>query len=354
MREVSIASTARILPEAVITNEEIGERLIANFEVKDSFDADAVAQVRTRSQLIEKKTGLRARRFFSPETMPVDVGFDLLTKLMKPSGAWGTLDGLIVSSSSSHGFPGLSQQIIARAKELHPEIGNPFVLDVGSNACTGFMYALTIGASLIKAMEYRRVACIAIEFSSRCISYEPQAFGTSTLFGDATAGVLLQGGGGGVATINALRASSMIDVEQINLIKGGGMDVARPELPVSESARWYMAGPPVAVGATRILVSEIQSYQRNGAKIDWLLPHQANLTRILIPACKNTGIDPSRLRASFAETGNTSSASIPILLDELVRLPEAETGQTALLIGFGASFTLGSALLTLNDVPVSE
>jgi 3-oxoacyl-[acyl-carrier-protein] synthase-3 len=193
---------------------------------------------------------------------------------------------------------------------------------------------------------------MAIEFSSRCISYDPYAFGTSTLFGDAAAGLVLQGGSGGVATLEAARASSMIDAEQIDLIRGGGMEAARLDLPVPETTRWYMAGPPVAIGATKILTDEIKRYQSGGTKIDWLIPHQANLTRILIPACESVGIDPKRLRASFAETGNTSSASIPLLLDELVRSNEVKPGETALMIGFGASFTLGSALVRLNNVPV--
>jgi 3-oxoacyl-[acyl-carrier-protein] synthase-3 len=352
MIEVSIAATASILPETVITNHEIGERLIAGFVVKDAFDVDLVAQVRTRAELIERKTGLRARRFFKPEQQPVEVGLDLLSRLMKPSGAWGALDGIIVSSSSAHGFPGLSQQILARARAQHPEIGHPFVLDIGSNACTGFIYALTVGTSLVRAMQFRRIALLAIEFSSRCIAYDPNAFGTSTLFGDAAAGVLLQGAKGGVASVEAVRASSMVDGDAIQLIKGGGMEVARPDLKVPDSRRWYMAGPPVAIGATKILTEEIKRYQASGAAIDWLIPHQANLTRILVPACKTVGIDPARLRASFAETGNTSSASIPLLLDDLVRSGDAKTGDSALLIGFGASFSLGSALLKLNDVPV--
>ena len=78
-----------------------------------------------------------------------------------------------------------------RARTQHADLGAPFVLDVGSNACTGFMYALAIGSSMMQALGYRRVACLAIEFSSRCIAYDPLAFGTSTLFGDAAAGVLL-------------------------------------------------------------------------------------------------------------------------------------------------------------------
>jgi 3-oxoacyl-[acyl-carrier-protein] synthase III len=143
----------------------------------------------------------------------------------------------------------------------------------------------------------------------------------------------------------------MIDDGTIGLIKGSGMEAAQPTLEVPAPARWFMAGPPVAIGATKILVEEIRRYQSQGAKIDWLIPHQANLTRILIPACKTVEIDPSRLCASFAETGNTSSASIPLLLDDLVRSERAKSGDTALLVGFGASFAVGSALLTLRNVP---
>jgi 3-oxoacyl-[acyl-carrier-protein] synthase-3 len=96
------------------------------------------------------------------------------------------------------------------------------------------------------------------------------------------------------------------------------------------------------------LVDEIRRVQGEGHVIDWLIPHQANLTRILIPACKSAGIDPKRLCASFAETGNTSSASIPLLLDQLVRDGRTVKGENALLIGFGASFSVGSALLTFQ------
>lgn len=345
MQDVSIVATASILPETVITNREIGERLIAGAKARDVYDSASAETARSRAELIEQKTGLRARRFFTAEDTPVDIGTTLLEKMMDDS-AWATLDAIIVSSSSTQGFPGVSQQIVVAARERHGALAHPFVLDISSNACTSFMYGLTVGKSLIRAMGYRRVACLAIEFSSRCIAYDPKAFGISTLFGDAAAGVLLEAGNHGIATIKAVRASSMADPGTISLIKGSGMQANDPQREVPQDQRWYMAGPPVAVGATRILVDEIRRHQAEGYNIDWLIPHQANLTRILIPACKSAGIDPSRLCASFAETGNTSSASIPLLLDQLVRDGRAQPGQNALLIGFGASFSIGSALLT--------
>jgi len=345
---VTIVRTASTLPDAEVSNREIGERLLAGVQPDDEAAEEIVSKVRERSELIEKKTGLRARRFFDPGESPVAVGLELLERLMD-GDAWSGLDALIVSSSSTHGFPGLSQQIVAAARSRHQDLGAPFVLDIGSNACTGFMYGVAIGASTMQTMGFRRAACLAIEFSSRCIPYDPLYFGTSTLFGDAAAGMLLGSGGPCVAAIRSLRASSMIDAETVGMIKGGGMQAASLALEVPKPVRWYMAGPPVAVGATRILVEEIRRYQAAGARIDWLIPHQANLTRILIPACEKTGIDPSRLCASFADTGNTSSASIPLLLDQLVRSGRAQPGQFALLIGFGSSYTIGSALLEFGE-----
>ena len=349
---VSILSTASTLPEAVVSNRDIGQRLLDGIEIDDESSAEIVARIGERAELIEKKTGLRARHFFAPDESPVAVGTEVLERLMAGQ-SWSELDAIIVSSSSTHGFPGLSQQIVAAARVRHPDLGAPFVLDVGSNACTGFMYALAIGSSVMQALGYRRVACVALEFSSRCIAYDPLSFGTSTLFGDAAAGLLLGHDVRGLATLRSVRASSMIDSQTIGMVKGMGMQAAHLGLDVPKSARWFMAGPPVAIGATRILVEEIERVQREGTQIDWLIPHQANLTRILIPACVKTGIDPDRLCASFADTGNTSSASIPLLLDQLIRSGRARRGQTALMVGFGASFSVGSAVIEFDLLPAS-
>ncbi len=146
--------------------------------VDDEPAADIVAQTRIRSELIEKKTGLRSRRFFADDERPANAGLDLLERLMDRS-SWSDLDAVIVSSSSTMGVPGLSQQMVAMARERHSALGDPFVLDINSNACTSFMYALQIATAQIRGMGFRKVACIAIEFSSRCIAYDPLTFGTS-------------------------------------------------------------------------------------------------------------------------------------------------------------------------------
>lgn len=344
MLPVSIASTASILPPHAVSNMDLVNRLINGARARGVADPEAEERALARGELIEQKTGLRSRRFFNETDNPVAVGISILEQLMVDQD-WSALDGIIVSSSSTQGFPGLSQQIIAGLRDTRPEIGNPFVLDIGSNACTGFMYAINVGQSLIQAMGFRKIALIAIEFSSRCIRYDPTAFGISTLFGDAAAGFLLSSQDDGLGTIVSSRAISMVSAESMSYVKGSGVLASELTTEVPDNARWYMAGPPVAIGAVKILVDEISHYQVAGHPIDWLIPHQANLTRILLPACKTANIDPAKLCSSFAETGNTSSASVPYLLDQLLQRKVTQSGETALLIGFGASFSIGSALI---------
>jgi len=344
MSTVVIAATASLLPQERIGNEAIVTRLIDRSRASGNQDPAAEEHARSRAGAIDQKTGLQSRRFFSAETNPADIGLSILDHLMKDAD-WSELDAIIVSSSSTQGFPGLSQQILAAARDQHPELGNPFVLDVSSNACTGFMYGITIGQSLVKAMAFRKVALIAIEFSSRCINYDPKAFGISTLFGDAAAGLLLSNAKTGLASLISCRASSLVTSETIAHIHGTGMLARDPQSEAPDNARWFVEGPSVARHAIRILTDEIKLYLDQGYTIDWLIPHQANYKRILVPACDATGIPTSKLCASFAETGNTSSASVPLLLDQLVQEKRAKPGDQALLVGFGASYSCGSALI---------
>jgi 3-oxoacyl-[acyl-carrier-protein] synthase-3 len=344
--ESVVRSTATLLPDQIVSNEAIAERLIegSGLPIGESDHA----HIRLRGRDIQRKTGLRERRFFAASDDPIVVAYAALSQLLdRAHAAWSELDAIIVSSSSIHGFPGVSQQLVARARRDHPDLGHPFVLDIGSNACTSFMYGLGIATSLIATQGYRNVACLAVEFSSRCLEYRTTAFATSTLFGDAVAGLLVAPRGDALARIASVRMSSWIDGERIQHIHGAGVAACDPASPAPDNERWYVNGPPVAMGAIEILTSEVQRYQDAGVVVDWLIPHQANLTRILHPACDTLRIARKRLCASFDRTGNTSSASIPLLLDELLASEQVRRGESVVLVGFGASYSVGSAHLTI-------
>lgn len=346
-REPVVRATAATLPDNVVSNQDIVDRLIAGSD--SSLSAVELEQLRSRAGTIERKTGLRERRFFAPTQDPSDVALEALTRLVERANTpWSELDAILVSSSSIHGFPGQSQMLVAKARERHPELGQPFVLDIGSNACTSFMYSLGIASSLLQTHHYRNIACLAVEFSSRCIDYSASAFGTSTLFGDAVAGILIASEGSSQARVASTRMVSVIDATAIRHVRGGGLMASDWSIPTPNSERWYMSGPPVALAAIDILVSEVRRYLDAGIHVDWLIPHQANLTRILLPACELLGIPRGRLCTSFAHTGNTSSASIPLLLDELLSTKLPRAGENVILVGFGASFSVSSAHLVVT------
>lgn len=343
MTNVLRATTAH-LPPRLLDNDAITRLLIDG----SSTDASAqdIAKARERGHEIERKTGLKVRHFFEDDDDPVEVGLAILDTLLAEGAlAWPELDGLVVSTSSIHGFPGLSQQIVARARAGGRRIGDPFVLDIGSNACTGFMYALGIADAFLSAGRMRNVAVIAVEFASRCLDYHVRSFGISTLFGDAAAGLLLSSEGGGDVTVGSVHLGSRTDGNRIGHIRGSGLEASDLRAAPPRNARWFMSGPPVALDAIEIIVAEVQRYRALGIAGDWLIPHQGNLTRILHPACDRLEFPRERLLSSFEHTGNTSSASIPLLLDELVRGGNLRKGDDILMVGFGASFSVGSAHL---------
>jgi len=339
-----IRATASLLPDRVVSNEEITSMLIEGSGPDTS--AAEIEKALARGRDIQRKTGLRERRFFDPGVDPVDTTLSVVKALLKEGRLdWDQLDGLIVSTSSIHGFPGVSQQVLARAKGQSAEIKDWFVMDIGSNACTSFMYALGVADSFVRTGQLRNVAVVAVEFSSRCLDYSVRSFGISTLFGDAAAGVLMSVDDIGAARVESVRLSAYTDAKRISFIHGSGLEASDLQAPVPPNSRWYMSGPPVAIDAIEIIVSEVLRYRSNGTRCDWLIPHQGNLTRIMYPACDRLEVPRDRLLSSFETTGNTSSASIPLLLDMLMRSKTCRSDQDVLLVGFGASFSVGSAHL---------
>ena len=119
MKTVSVLSTASILPQTVVTNRDIGQRLIEGARARNVRDDEAEATARSRAEVIEQKTGLRSRRFFSADENPVDTGVALLEQLMGARD-WAQLDAVIVSSSSTQGFPRLYESLGFRAFGREP------------------------------------------------------------------------------------------------------------------------------------------------------------------------------------------------------------------------------------------
>lgn len=338
-----IRRSARLLPDTHVSNVELAELL--DRRSPPDVGLDDRKRCYTQAARTAAKTGIHRRHFFSPTCTPVELGVTIAERLLADDDC-SKVDAVLFASSSVQGFPGVSQLLVSELRERHPELGQPFVLDVTSNACTNFLYALGLAATLMSSLRYRNVLCLSLELASRCIRYDVRSYGISSLFGDAGAGMLLTDSTGPTRLVHT-RMGSRIGCETVTLIQGSGIFAVQPQEDVPAEQRWQVSGPKVALAAVELIADEIRYYRDHHLVFDWLLPHQANWRGIMVPACERAGIPLDRMLATIDFTGNTSSASVPFTYDYVREQGRLQPGDRVLCISFGASFSIASMLLEI-------
>jgi 3-oxoacyl-[acyl-carrier-protein] synthase-3 len=223
-----------------------------------------------------------------------------------------------------------------------------------SAACAGFIYGLSIGDQFIRTGQMRRILLVGVELLSRVLNWRDRT--TCVLFGDGAGAVVLgpaepnqgQGPPSGVISTklftDGLLASALT-------IPGGGSQLPLTHEALDEARnKVQMAGRDVFKVAVKNLTSASKAALDvaglGAADIDWVVAHQANL-RILTQVAGRLDIPLERFVINIERYGNTSSASIPIALDEAVRDGRIERGQTVLMCALGAGISWGSALVRM-------
>jgi 3-oxoacyl-[acyl-carrier-protein] synthase-3 len=201
-------------------------------------------------------------------------------------------------------------------------------------ACSGFVYALITGHGLV-AMGMRRILVIGTDTLSRITDWTDR--NTAILFAD----------GSGAAVIEATTGSGQL------LGWDFDADGSLEELLYAEiGGTLHMEGKEVFRRAVRIMVDSAEkSIKAAGLttnEISLVVPHQANV-RIIEAACKRLDISMDKAAIVLHETGNTSSASIPLALFDAVDNSRVKTGDNILLVGFGAGMTAASAVIKWNQ-----
>lgn len=337
-----IRHSASILPAEIVSNTDLVERMAQRSQTP--LTEEQREYYAMRAATFEAKTGIRERRFFGPDEDVISIASALAEQTAGGSD-WGTIDAILVASSSAQGFPGIAQHIVPVLRERHPRLGNPFVLDITSNACTSYLYALGVAASLMRSQGYRNALCLSVEVASRSISYDLLRWGTSSLFGDGASGALISREGG-FALLRSIEMSSRLTPETLPLIRGSGQMV-RSTSALPEEQRWHVEGPKVAGWAVKLLADVLTAQSGHGKRVEWLIPHQANRRGVLTPACARAEFPAERMLTTLEFLGNTSSASIPLTLDHFHRQGRFQEGERVLLASFGASFTVASATLEM-------
>ena len=330
---VAIVGTGRSLPEGVLTN------------------ADFERMVDTTDEWIVTRTGIRERRICAADEHAADLGAAAVRAACDDAGLDPADLELIVCSTSTpdHLLPSTACEIQARLGSRR--VG---AFDVQA-ACSGFIYAGAVAQGMLSTGLYRNAVVVAAEKMSAITDYTDRA--TCVLFGDGAGAAVLapeSGDGDGDAPPRGILSTVLrTDGAQMELLwrpAGGG---ARPSTPATLAARDEMLrqeGRPVYKQAVRAMAeSTLEALARAGLGLedaDWVIPHQANL-RIIEAIASQLALPMDRMYVNIDRYGNTSSATIPIALDEGRRAGLFRPGMVLVLVAFGSGFTWGAQVVRL-------
>lgn len=316
-----ISCTARYLPEKVVTNDDLAKILA------------------TSDEWIRSRTGIEKRHVVTDENTS-DMCIKVAQQLIRKSGINAEqLDFILVATMSpDYTTPSVACQVqgVIGAKQA-------IAFDI-SAACSGFVYGLSVAEKFIRTgSQYGLV--IGGETFSKLLDWQDRS--TAVLFGDGAAGILLEA----QDTPSILREKLAADGIRNQSLTAGFQVNKSPFFDEKSESSYYlkMIGRDIFDFALRDVVSNIQEVVgEEKESIDYFLLHQAN-KRIIEKISKKLKVPREKFLTNMSNYGNTSAASIPILLDEAVENGKIQLGsnQKIVFTGYGGGLTWGSMLLTL-------
>ena len=324
MIKTRIISTGASVPEQVITNDDLSK-------IVDTSD-----------EWITQRTGIKKRHISGGENTSHFAINTARQVLERAEVAAEDVDLIIVASvTADYGTPSLACMV-------QKEIGaiNAVAFDVNA-ACSGFMFALSIADKYIKTGMYENAIVIGAETLSKIVDWKDRA--TCVLFGDGSGGAYVEE----LEDMGILEEELGAKGELWNILTQGyvGCSNAFNDIKHEKDNLWYvnMDGRAVFKFATKAVTKSIERVMDNaGVKADeikYVVPHQAN-ARIVDIISRKLGIAHDKCYMNMSEYGNTSSASIPIVLNELNEKGLIERGDKLLLTGFGGGMTWGTMLIS--------
>ena len=316
MNGLKLISTGSAMPKGVVTNE------------------DLTKIVDTSDEWITTRTGIHTRRRCGEGESHTQLCLAAARQALERAGIAPEAVGvcLIATFTGDHLNP-------ATACILQKELGFPedtVCFDLNA-ACSGFVYALHTAQCLLAAAPRKFGLVLGAEVLSRVTDYTDRS--TCILFGDGAGAAVVEWGE---------------DYPSIHAVLGcrGDADVLyTPGVNAKAPSYIHMEGQSVfrfAVETVPRCISQVLEQAGLGVEdVDRYVFHQAN-QRIIDLAMRKLHLPPEKCTGNIAHTGNTSAASVPLLLDELVSTGALRSGQRALCVGFGAGLTWGGALLELK------
>ena len=312
-----IAGTGGYLPAHVRTNDHIA------------------ATVDTSDEWIMERTGIRSRRIAADHETASSMAEHAARQAIEMAGIQpDDIDLIIVATSSpDRVFPSTACLLQHRLG-----IAQCAAFDVQA-ACSGFIFALSIADQYLRTGFIKRALIVGSEINSRLIDWSDRS--TCILFGDGAGAVVLETS----ETPGILSTHIHSDGQYQDLLY---LPNSQGTSGLGEVDAIQMSGNEVfkiAVNTLGKIVDEtLAANQMDKADIDWLVPHQANI-RIINATAKKLRMPMERVVVTIEEQGNTSSASVPLALNEAIRDGRIQRGQVVLMEAFGGGFAWGSALI---------
>lgn len=304
-------------------------------------NADFERMVDTNDEWITTRTGIVERRILKqPGLATSDLVVPCIKLICDKRGIRpDEVDCLIVATvTPDMVFPATGNLACHKAG-----LKNAWSFDV-SAACSGFLYALTIGASLVESGRYKKVIVAGADKMSAIVDYSDRT--TCVLFGDGGGAVLLEPNHEGYGVLDSILKSDGTGAQHLHMKAGGSLRPATVETVMGREHFAYQEGPQVFKAAVKgmadVSAELLEKNNLTGDDIKWLVPHQAN-KRIILATADRMGLSHDKVMLNIHRYGNTTAATIPLCLWDWRK--ELNKGDKMVVAAFGGGFTWGATLV---------
>ncbi len=315
-----ISGTGSAIPRRRVTNDELA------------------TMVDTSDEWISTRTGIKERRVMTDETL-LSLSAEAGRRALEDAGVLPEEIDLLICTTLQGDYISPSLCCTVAGELGITSCGSMFDMNM---ACCGFIYALDAADAYFRAGKAKKALVISAEAMSRLIDWTDRS--TCVLFGDGAGAAVLEAGDG----LEDIRLTVTPDIQKLFVdIRGD----ASPFEKMPERTAMTMNGQEIYIFAVSAIIAEINGILERAAlspdDIGHYVLHQANL-RIIESARRKLRQPTEKMPTSIARYGNTSSASVPILLDELNRSGALKQGERIVMCAFGAGLTTGTCLIRWN------
>ena len=311
----------------------VPEFRLTNFELEKMVD--------TNDEWIRTRTGIEERRILKEEGKgSSDLGAPAVLEICRKRGISPEEIECIICATVTPDmvFP-------ATANVISDKIGakNAFSFDLGA-ACSGFLYALSVGSAFIESGRYSKVVVVGVDKMSSIIDYSDRT--TCIIFGDGAGAVLLEPNTEGYGIQDSILKSDGNGRQYLHMKAGGSVKPSTVESVLAREHYVYQEGQAVFKFAVKGMADvSYELMQRNNLSADdiaWLVPHQANL-RIIDATANRMGLPKEKVMINIQKFGNTTAGTLPLCLWEWES--QLKKGDNIILAAFGGGFTWGATWL---------